>query len=495
MRLRSDNDGVFLRSNNGRLFLLLSLPVFIVSLACRNKLTPPEETPTEIQITASKYTIISGDTLQLCATVRLAGGTLKDVTSEATWSNYPRFAGVVEPGGLFVAANDSSGIETVIADYQGQSANVEVEVVMRGRTLSVWPAWVHILAGSEVQFEAVVEFFDDSRSNVTDEVIWSVSPGVAGSIDGSGRFRAASGMSGIEVVTGSFHYIVAQSQVLIQEVLNILFEMITIPAGSFTMGDDNSAWTRERPAHEVTIDAFEIGKYEVTNAQYTAYLNEAMAADDVDTDRKYVWSTKGPFAWRHYIALMDRIEAYEEEGEKKFRVVPGYEEYPVVWLTWHGAAAFCAHYGLRLPTEAEWEKACRGGRQLEYGTQDGSISHDLVNYSGVGGRDSYNGFAPVGSFPPNPYGLYDMSGNAPEHVFDRYDENYYAGSPTQNPMGPGSVLFLDRLRDDLTVCRGGSAAWSSQRCRSAFRGIFKYESIIEFWALCIVGFRVARSVE
>jgi formylglycine-generating enzyme required for sulfatase activity len=181
-------------------------------------------------------------------------------------------------------------------------------------------------------------------------------------------------------------------------------------------------------------------------------------------------------------------------GRFEFRAIAGFENYPAVRLNWYGAAAFCAFYGLRLPTEAEWEKACRGGQQLAYGTSDGTISCDLANYQGAGGRDIFTSVAPVGSFPPNPYGLYDLSGNAAEFVSDIYDANYYASSPRQNPPGPGPARFFAPIPGGLALWRGGSWIDPPNRCRSAFRGTIRENADHNLLVEAIVGFRVARSL-
>ena len=132
---------------------------------------------------------------------------------------------------------------------------------------------------------------------------------------------------------------------------------------------------------------------------------------------------------------------------------------------------------------------------MAYGTQDGTISHDLANYAGIGGMDTYYGLAPAGSFPPNPYGLYDMAGNAAEFVFDAFNPYYYQYSPADNPTGPGPQLLIGRLPGELAIWRGGSWISASQNCRSAYRGTIHDTAQHVYLDSAFVGFRVARSFE
>jgi formylglycine-generating enzyme required for sulfatase activity len=333
--------------------------------------------------------------------------------------------------------------------------------------------------------------------------VWSLSPGIAATIDTNGLLRARPGITGKETVTGSYQLLMTRSEVQVQSNLSVPFEMVTIPAGSFRMGDINGR-PDEKPEHEVFVDAFQIGKYEVTNAQYAAFLNQALDAGEIFYESFIVRARKGPFVALIYTKLCKSFEFPDEFIEYveiepglnvfRFRAKPSFEQYPVVRLNWFGAAAFCAFYGLRLPTEAEWEKACRGGQQLVYGTQDGSIDHELANYRGTGGRDVFEGLAPVGSFPPNPYGLYEMSGNAAEFVSDLYDSGYYANSPPQNPQGPPPITIFERRAGLAVLWRGGSWIHSASSCRSAFRGPFGDQVDHCLLGASIVGFRVARSL-
>jgi len=171
-------------------------------------------------------------------------------------------------------------------------------------------------------------------------------------------------------------------------------EQVLVPAGEFIMGSD-SGESREQPVHAVYLDAFFIDKYEVTNAQWNEYTQATGK------------STKS-----------------------------GSDDHPVVSVTWFNARDYCAWAGMRLPTEAEWEKAARGTNGCTYPWGEG-IDSSKVKYWDSG--DDYdNGMTSVGMFPEgvSPYGAHDMAGNINEWVADWYDNGYYASSPSSNPQGP-----------------------------------------------------------
>ncbi len=234
--------------------------------------------------------------------------------------------------------------------------------------------------------------------------------------------------------------------------------MVLISAGDFQMGTEPSeveelvqwankwlsepeaGWDfgRETPRHTVYVDTFHIDKYEVTNALYKIFMDAT-----------------GHNAPRYWDA--DRYNALEQ---------------PVVGVSWYDAKAYAGWASKRLPTEAEWEKAARGGlvaKRFSWGDSDpdgsqcnfADKSADF-NYSAKSVDDGYQFIAPVGSFTPNAYGLYDMAGNVWEWCEDWYDEKYYAISPKYNPTGPSSGTSR--------VLRGGSWDYVIYHLRAACRG-------------------------
>ena len=440
----------------------------------------------------------------MSAVVAFQDGSEKDVTSQAVWSNQPGTAGRVNEAGEFTAFTGQVGVETVRAEFQGQVATAAIVVSKRAVIFSIIPAFTNLQSGESIKMKGVGQFEDNTVEFVTENITWSISPGVAAQIDESGLLRSSAGMTGEEEVTAQFQSQIDIATLTIQAQLQPRFEMVEIPGGSFMMGDRSGA-SSQKPMHEVFTDAFLIGKYEIKNAQYAQFLTLAMARGDIIFDANLVIGRRGRFASLIYTLLQGSPEypevciVFNDLDGGKFRAKEGFEDHPVARVTWYGAAAFCDFYGLRLPTEAEWEKASRGGQQLEYGTRDGTISHDLANYSGVEGVDIFDGLAPVGSFFANPFGLHDICGNAAEYVFDVFEPTYYEFSPGSNPTGPGPETPLGRIEfgidcnkgGSLMILRGGSWLLPEQSCKSAVR-----LPICDLPDLIVPtnGFRVARSL-
>ncbi|GKS60010.1 hypothetical protein YTPLAS18_35370 [Nitrospira sp.] len=193
--------------------------------------------------------------------------------------------------------------------------------------------------------------------------------------------------------------------------------MILIPAGSFPMGvppGDRDGGRDEYPRHEVVLDAYYLDKFEVTNGQYIEFVratNHRVPQHPKDSSRN-LWQ-KGMMPE----SVADR---------------------PVINVDWYDAEAYCKWAGKRLPTEAEWEKAARGGddRRFPWGNVEPTAKH--LNY-----LQKWTGektLMPVGSYEAgkSPFGLYDMAGNVWEWVNDWYDDHYYEKSPAKNPPGPTS---------------------------------------------------------
>jgi len=240
--------------------------------------------------------------------------------------------------------------------------------------------------------------------------------------------------------------------------------MVFVPAGPFEMGS-NDGDSDEKPVHTVTLDGFWMDQTEVTNAMFAAFLNEMgnQSEDGV--------------TWLDEAGEDVRIE----KSGSAWQPMGGYGDHPVVEVNWYGAEAYCEWAGGRLPTEAEWEKAARGGlegKKYPWGDEAPTCQAGARNGTQYGACDGRT--VPVGTFQPNGYGLYDMAGNIWEWVSDWYDANYYSNSPSSNPTGPASGGFR--------VLRGGTWYGSGGSIRSANRN-----GVTPDYTNSNIGFRCLRS--
>ncbi len=279
-------------------------------------------------------------------------------------------------------------------------------------------------------------------------------------------------------------------------------DMVCVPSGTFVMGnskDVSEGNPDEQPVHTVKIDSFFMDSCEVSNGDMRDVLQWAYDNGKVIADNTTVRNVEGD---QQELLDLDGPECQINFSFGKFSVVSGKTNYPCVEVTWYGACAFCnlrseregktpcynfsswscdwTANGYRLPTEAEWEKAVRGGHESNRFAWASIqiISHTYANYMSTGSL-SYDasgnaGYHPVyntgttpytnpgGAFEANGYGLHDMPGNVWEWCWDRYSATYYAGSPIHNPRGP--VLGTTR------ILRGGSWKEYPGYCRAADRG-------------------------
>ena len=242
--------------------------------------------------------------------------------------------------------------------------------------------------------------------------------------------------------------------------------MVAVPAGDYWMGRtrfwliDEIGWqvrerADDRPVHRVSLKAYFLDSHEVTNDEYAAYASAA--------------GVTPPYHW----------------GGARPPV--GKERLPIYNVSWFDAVKFCAAQGKRLPTEAEWEKAARAGVAdmdfpwgNDFGEEPGTADAKVVKRSQAG---SSTGPVQVGSFAPNAYGLYDMSGNLWEWTSDWYDLFYYSTSGVDNPQGPAEGLYK--------VIRGGSWADTDSRLGAVYFRNF----VSPATAQPTVGFRCARSID
>ncbi len=472
--------------------------ILVGTSACRNSPTKVEDQQQNFEIESDAVSLYSSESVQLRALITKEDGTKEEVTSSTLWELSPGSIGTISETGQFLSVNNLTGVETISGQYNGEKASIQIEVTRRADILGLWPVLVNVQAGDQLQFKCAATFQDDQEDWVTSKVTWSIEPGLAASIDQNGLLQTQAGASGVEKIIVNYHGWTAESEVAVQATYQSPFDMVTIPAGQFEMGDDNGD-PDEAPRHPVFTDAFEIGKFEVTNAEYAVFLTEALRRRIVRYDGNLTVKNVPPFRHVFFGKVPDfDVQQFfiyvpgETPNEGTFETLPGFEDHPVVYQTWYGAHAFAEFYGLRLPSEAEWEKAARGGQQLEFATEDGSISHDLANIAGVGGRDIYGQTAPVGSFPPNPYGIYDMCGNVREFIRDFYEPDYYTNSIVENPAGPHNLedILLRRGRPDWLLRDGSWQLGSDKaRCANRYHLIEPHDNVV---VTPVDGFRIAR---
>ena len=267
--------------------------------------------------------------------------------------------------------------------------------------------------------------------------------------------------------------------------------MAWIPSGVFFMGSDDGQ-ADEKPVHRVTLDGFWIDKTEVTNEQFerfakaTGYVTTAEKKPDpkdfpgVPEDKLAAGSIcfrppahEVPLddwsAWWAYVPGANWRHPDGPESDIKDR-----EKYPAVHVSWDDASAYAKWAGKRLPTEAEWEYAARGGLNQQpyvWGKEFAPGGHHLANtWQGIfplknNAGDGFAGLAPVAKFPPNRYGLFDMAGNVWEWCADWYRPDYYRQSATKNPPGPDDSLDPNEPGVAKRVTRGGSFLCSDSYCK------------------------------
>lgn len=271
---------------------------------------------------------------------------------------------------------------------------------------------------------------------------------------------------------------------------------VRIPAGTFLMGssdgsnigdkdktglnttpvNDNVSRQNDETQHWVTLSHdFHMSTYEITNSQYAQFLNAIKAGSDGQFSRKDYPNGRHP----NIELVLDSVLEFKRSpwgvtwtGEK-WKACPGYENYPVIYVSWYGADEFARWVGGSLPTEAQWEYACRAGTTTPF--YFGSDINELGNHAWYHGSD--NNTRPVGQKLPNAYGLYDMYGNVWEWCADWYD--WYGSEHVTDPAGPS--------RGDYRVRRGGSWWNSPKYLHSAHRST---DQSIPSRTNDVIGFRV-----
>lgn len=256
-------------------------------------------------------------------------------------------------------------------------------------------------------------------------------------------------------------------------------QLVPIPAGTLNMGAADGEHA-ERPVHRVTLSAFAIERFEVSNAEFAAFV--AATGHVTDPERSGMgWHWTGEWRevrgadWRHPRGPGSSIE--------------GLERHPVVQVSWNDAQAYCRWRGRRLPTEAEWERAARGegDRIYPWGNEpprEGRRYHASYGSDECCRADAGDGYlftAPIGSFPSgqSPFGIHDLAGNVWEWVENWFDPDYYRRAPPVDPV--------NRAPTGRKVIRGGGWGNNPWGLRSTLRHANPPDI-----GLSMVGFRCAK---
>lgn len=296
--------------------------------------------------------------------------------------------------------------------------------------------------------------------------------------------------------------------------------MIYLAGGTFLMGVEHPMWPDAQPLHEVAVPSFYMDETTVTNAQFaafvaaTGYVTEAERpldpADFPDVATDTLVPGSAVFAPpSHAVGLHDELQWWRyvpgacwRQPEGPGSSIEDRMDHPVVQITWEDARAYAKWAGKRLPTEAEWEYAARGGlagKEFVWGEDIRPQGRYMANtFQGTfphanSAADGYLGTAPVKAFPPNGYGLYGMSGNVWEWVSDWYSPGYYqqlvAQAPARGPRGPPA----DQAYQGFKVQKGGSFLCNDDYCagfRPGARGHGDPHSTANH-----IGFRLVKDVQ
>ena len=299
-----------------------------------------------------------------------------------------------------------------------------------------------------------------------------------------------------------------QTQIKKEEQISQIPGMVWIPGGIYDMGasdSDRMALSHEKPKHTVKVDGFYMDETEVTNAQFSRFIQAT----------NYITTAERPVDWElikqqlppgtpkpHDSLLLPGSLLFKKtkesvpnlydfsqwwrwtnganwkQPEGKGSSIDGKDNHPVVHVSYEDAMAYCHWAGRRLPTEAEWEFAARGGKRDKiyfWGDLTDKLSSYVNSWEGEfpvdnTQADGFEKSAPVKTYPPNGYGLYEISGNVWEWTSDWYSSQYYQyckeNSITNNPKGPNEAFNPNNPYIDERIIRGGSFLCNASYCAS-----------------------------
>ena len=299
-----------------------------------------------------------------------------------------------------------------------------------------------------------------------------------------------------------------QTQIKTEEQISQIPGMVWIPGGIYDMGasdSDRMALSHEKPKHTVKVDGFYMDETEVTNAQFskfieaTNYITTAERPVDWDLIKQQLppgtpkphdsLLLPGSLLFKKTKESVPNLYDFSQwwrwttganwkQPEGKGSSIDGKDNHPVVHLSFEDAMAYCNWAGRRLPTEAEWEFAARGGKRDKiyfWGDLTDKLSSYVNSWEGEfpvdnTQADGFEKSAPVKTYPPNGYGLYEISGNVWEWTSDWFSSQYYQyckeNSITNNPKGPKEAFNPNNPYVDERVIRGGSFLCNASYCAS-----------------------------
>ena len=285
-------------------------------------------------------------------------------------------------------------------------------------------------------------------------------------------------------------------------------EMVWIPGGEFSqgaVGDDPMAMSHEKPVHNVAVDGFFMDIHEVTNAQFAEFVRET--AYKTIAEREIDWEEMkkqlpegtakphdsilqpGSLVFKKSAASVQNLYDFSQwwrwsvganwkHPDGPSSSIAGKDAYPVVHIAYEDALAYCQWAGRRLPTEAEWEYAARGGKDgqlYSWGNDSSALAAMANSWNGEFPvindlSDGFEGRAPVKSYPPNAFGLFDMAGNVWEWTGDWYNSNYYnelhKAGISVNPPGAETAFNAGNPYAVEKVIKGGSFLCNASYCAS-----------------------------
>lgn len=297
-------------------------------------------------------------------------------------------------------------------------------------------------------------------------------------------------------------------------------EMVFISGGTFRIGDDKSNFFEEKAAENVTVNNFCIDRYEVTNADFakffkaTGYVtvaerplskeqfpdlpDEQLSPGSLVFQQPKEKATQVPYlSWWHWVPGANWRHPYGTDSSTE-----GKNNYPVVHIAYEDAVAYAQWAGKSLPTEAQWEYVARGGLKNkifswgdEYSAQKANTWQGIFPFFNTK-EDGYVGTAPVGSFPPNNYGIYDITGNVWEWTSDWFSLGHDSQANKVNPTGPSKEESFDPKKlgeGSLHVVKGGSYLCARNYC-SRYRPAAR-ESQAPDTGTTHIGFRLGQNLE